>query len=477
MDAYQQPASLLSLPVDVLQQIAESFSTRDWVTGCGSTCKLLSQLQPLQIDVSTSHWTMSRSMAGNVESVIRWTIRHWRDARTIDMTMFPLAKELPPDACPDSLISAMDNAAGQSCIAQALREFRGTFVSELMTWKRMSARERTGTQAPRPLYVSSGPLEALCALILPLMSRLQALNLFISFIPQLPPFQELRNLELHAVKFGGVQGLVSRLTALKTLLLSCEHEEAVMAELDLAQMPRLRRLRLDSVFPKRLALPAGCRFDLSGGAAAMDAVISRGDWADALSKLRACTCVWTIVRKTGLRFHTVSALPAFLSRASSLEELALHGNGEVDFSIVNRVMLSSISLESLWVKSDSSVSLHFPAGLQLRRLRVYSPRVGLRFDNWISSICRWEDVIIMTSIFTLPMNLEEKLIAVGSGLIQMSTGESEGDLGLTLRSLYRLSEADIQQHVHVYRGGQPLCQCGMCWSCLKQQATSPVSTE
>ncbi len=58
-------------------------------------------------------------------------------------------------------------------------------------------------------------------------------------------------------------------------------------------------------------------------------MIARGDWAAALGALRAVTCVWTIVRKTGLRFHTVSALPAFLSRATSLEELALHGHGEV----------------------------------------------------------------------------------------------------------------------------------------------------
>ncbi len=42
-----------------------------------------------------------------------------------------------------------------------------------------------------------GPVERLCARLLPLMDRLTALNLFIPKCPQLPSFNELEHLELH----------------------------------------------------------------------------------------------------------------------------------------------------------------------------------------------------------------------------------------------------------------------------------------
>ncbi len=49
-----------------------------------------------------------------------------------------------------------------------------------------------------PLCISVGPLERLCALLLLLMGRLTALNLLIPIAPQLPPFHELKHLELHS---------------------------------------------------------------------------------------------------------------------------------------------------------------------------------------------------------------------------------------------------------------------------------------
>ncbi len=50
----------------------------------------------------------------------------------------------------------------------------------------------------RTIYGLEGPLERLCARLLPLMSRLTALNLSIPKAPQLPPFNDLEHLELHS---------------------------------------------------------------------------------------------------------------------------------------------------------------------------------------------------------------------------------------------------------------------------------------
>jgi hypothetical protein len=374
--------------------------------------------------------------------------------------MYPLAKEIPPDICPDSLIAALDHADGQHKTAKAARAFKGCFVSELMTWKRMNAKEHSGTQVPRPLYISNGPLEGLCAMLLSLMPRLRALNLFISFIPQLPPFQELRHLELHAVKFSGIQAAVLGMPVLETLFLSCEHEEAMMAELDLEQLPQLLRLRLDNVFPKRLRLPRGCRLDLSGEAAVIDEAVARGGWADALGKLRACTCAWTIVRKTGLRFHTVSSLPVFLSLATSLEELSLHGHGEVDFSIVSRGLLSCDSLTSLWMKSDSMIFFHLPAGLRPRRMEVYAPSVRLEFDDLRSSVGRLEALCIVSRTVVLPDNLKDELLLNSQPLVYTYLKE--------LNILHFKNDQAISSghHVNVYSGAEKACRCCICWTCL-----------
>ncbi len=40
------------------------------------------------------------------------------------------------------------------------------------------------------------------------------------------------------------------------------------------------------------------------------------EWQDALKQLTACTCTWTVTRKTGLRVVNVQDLPEFLSMAA-----------------------------------------------------------------------------------------------------------------------------------------------------------------
>jgi hypothetical protein len=66
-----------------------------------------------------------------------------------------------------------------------------------------------------------------------------------------------------------LQGLYS----LETLLLSCEHLEAVPDELCLKDMRLLRHVRLDHVFPVSLFLPPGCRLDLKGEVSIMEEVL------------------------------------------------------------------------------------------------------------------------------------------------------------------------------------------------------------
>ena len=52
------------------------------------------------------------------------------------------------------------------------------------------------------------------------------------------------------------------LRALRTLVMSCEHLEAVMPVLDLSPLPALHHVILDHVYPQRCALPPGCTLDL-----------------------------------------------------------------------------------------------------------------------------------------------------------------------------------------------------------------------
>ena len=66
---------------------------------------------------------------------------------------------------------------------------------------------------------------------------------------------------------------LQELCSLETLLLSCEHLEAVPDELCLKDMRLLRHVRLDHVFPVSLFLPPGCRLDLKGEVSIMEEVL------------------------------------------------------------------------------------------------------------------------------------------------------------------------------------------------------------
>ncbi len=79
-----------------------------------------------------------------------------------------------------------------------------------------------------------------------------------------------------AVNFEGVQQSLMGLHSLQSLFLSCEHLEALLPDLRLTGLTRLRHVRLDDVFPAELSLPPGCRLDIKGEAAVMDEVIYCG---------------------------------------------------------------------------------------------------------------------------------------------------------------------------------------------------------
>ncbi len=64
-----EPGCLMQLPNDVWQRISDHFTTREWVKGCGSVNKLLHQLQPAHVEISTSKWNISRFVPGNMEAV------------------------------------------------------------------------------------------------------------------------------------------------------------------------------------------------------------------------------------------------------------------------------------------------------------------------------------------------------------------------------------------------------------------------
>ena len=95
-----------------------------------------------------------------------------------------------------SLQPVLQGAGAESYVAAALKVFRGSFVSHYMAHYASLAKDNQ--DRGRPLYDSEGPLERLCARILPLMSHLIALNLLVPKAPQLPPFNKLVQLELHA---------------------------------------------------------------------------------------------------------------------------------------------------------------------------------------------------------------------------------------------------------------------------------------
>ncbi|BDA51453.1 hypothetical protein COCOBI_19-0080 [Coccomyxa sp. Obi] len=361
----------------------------------------------------------SEAASSNVDSIVRWMLHHWMDARAIDFTLMDLPAEtiflLP------SLKTQQQEARLDAHVPAALRVFRGAFFHNFVWHDIMMAKERQdcmesvggGTR-----YTSSeGPVERLCTHLLSLMDRLTALNLFTATAPQLPSFKELEHLELHSMNLEGVEQSLIGLHSLKTLFLSCEHLEALLPELRMEGLSKLRHVRLDDVFPAELSLPPDCRLDVKGEAIVMDKVISAA-WRDALKHLHACTCRWTM-RKDKPRSLIVTRLPTFLSLAAGcIQELSLvatqpliHQVVYVTFGLDPAIFCN---LKQLRLKTNWHFKIHVPAAVRLASLQVHAYILTLTFEDAKGDAC------------------------------------------------------ELREHMDIYHGAPQSCSCTMCWECMRR---------
>ncbi|BDA46509.1 hypothetical protein COCOBI_08-6030 [Coccomyxa sp. Obi] len=387
----------------------------EWITSCGLACKHFQQLQPLRI---ASVWPTYG--VGNAESLVRWMLHHWMDACAIDLKMLPPIEDAPSIVTrlldsirigalvtrsqEHDLLQSSLGAGADSLAPAALRVFRGTFISHEMVYKAMMTSSLQGLRRARLLYISEGPLERLCACLLPLMGGLTVLNLFIPKAPQLPPFNKLEHLEIHSFDFEGVQQSLLGLHRLKTLFLSCEVLQALLPELYLTGLPNLRHVRLDDVFPAELSLPSGCRLDLMGEADVMDQVIGAA-WQDALQHLHACTCTWTSSPDAGISH--VQTLPSFLLMAAGcIQELTLLEVRKVQYHYPIKITIRLdpaifYNLKKLSVRSKGLLQMHVPAAVQLVSLQVYVSTLLITFDDARVSCANLTDVNVLYISFIL----------------------------------------------------------------------------
>ena len=79
-------------------------------------------------------------------------------------------------------------------------------------------------------------------------------------------------LQLQAIEFSNVHDSMQQMPILQTALLACMRMEALIPVLDLSNLPRLKHLSLQDVYPEQLSIPQGCRLDLQGEAQVMQQV-------------------------------------------------------------------------------------------------------------------------------------------------------------------------------------------------------------
>ncbi len=79
-------------------------------------------------------------------------------------------------------------------------------------------------------------------------------------------------LQLQAIEFSNINDSMQQMPILQTALLACMRMEALIQVLDLSNLPHLKRLSLQDVYPVQLVIPQGCRLDLQGEAQVMQQV-------------------------------------------------------------------------------------------------------------------------------------------------------------------------------------------------------------
>lgn len=79
-------------------------------------------------------------------------------------------------------------------------------------------------------------------------------------------------LQLQAIEFSNINDSMQQMPILQTALLACMRMEALIPVLDLSNLPHLKHLSLQDVYPVQLVIPQGCRLDLQGEAQVMQQV-------------------------------------------------------------------------------------------------------------------------------------------------------------------------------------------------------------
>ena len=68
----------VSLPIELWQKIASSFTIKEWVKTCGTVCRAFNQLQPKYM-----HFFIRLDKRGN--AALRWAGNHWGEPQWISL--------------------------------------------------------------------------------------------------------------------------------------------------------------------------------------------------------------------------------------------------------------------------------------------------------------------------------------------------------------------------------------------------------
>ena len=287
-------AGLLTLPEDLLQLISDNLSSKDWFRAA-CACKTLHGLPLKSAEVTDRDWWPSRNATGptytaGLVSALKWLPQHCASAEQLRVRFACGSADL-------LLQNAWQPAVGG------------------LHWPKLRAASlllRTGDLYEEELKLARDWLQCL----LSSAPALQALEIGTSFF-RVPPLMGLKHVciilaeitEAIADMGETMESLAANAAALPHLETlgfsaerSCWQDDMFESCLDLAQCPKLRRVRLDMVQPSRMTLPAGCSLVLAEHASYLlidedpPAIDPEGppprdewvSWADRIPRLR-CT--------------------------------------------------------------------------------------------------------------------------------------------------------------------------------------------
>ncbi|BDA47950.1 hypothetical protein COCOBI_11-2070 [Coccomyxa sp. Obi] len=207
------------LPVEIWQQIAGHMSSRCWAR-VSRTCKAMHSVQPEQIDIDV------RS-----QSALSWVQTHWGQASALKLTWMQSDR-------PRLIAHDTANLRSLKRLELFLKEVKSPTIAMLLT--------RRLARAP----------------------QLQLLTVRYPTALMVPPIRNLRHLILASNEFSQTcVASIRQLDNLQTLWLGIAdvpHASNVCAEFDLASMPQLTDVCVNSVPMPTMTLPKHCRLHLVG---------------------------------------------------------------------------------------------------------------------------------------------------------------------------------------------------------------------